>query len=257
LQKFIKIEIKIIWFLVIIFIFFTLIAILFYKFKNHKIDSKELQIGESISIKYKRDTFYRIKVFKLLQSQKNEKLEMTWETFGKGLENLKLNINNAPAIAPNIIFGINEIGIMAASYLSRHFQINPCIGIIKTSGKLPPNDRRLVLQFDCPRSEVVQFDNTSKEFDSISKPHQIAIVDNEIKTGKSIKWIIDRLKKIYGDNIDIIYIVLCGVLKEGDEDEKIHDTKYFGWDIDEAKYKPDFMAFYINSPGERGPGGLR
>ena len=52
---------------------------------------KYSQINGTIPLKYKRADFLEIKIHKLKQFDKGEKLEMTWETLGKGLEHLKKN----------------------------------------------------------------------------------------------------------------------------------------------------------------------
>lgn len=222
-------------------------------------DSQIKRFG-AITLKSKRFSFYSFEVNKLKQTGE-EKLELTWETVGKGLEHLVKTIKGAPSIAPNIIFGVNEMGIIAASYLCKQLDGEPRLGVIRTrtlvkrgEGK---TDNRAIIQFDCPGSSVSQFDGTVKEYPDVKIPETIIIVDNELKTGVSIKNIMERLKSIYGEQIDIIYIPLCGVIRKEDKKRKIDDIRYFGWNIEETKYKPDFMAFYADSPGMRGPAGLR
>ncbi len=226
---------------------------------------KESQIGNAICLKSKKvgTEFLEFEVHKLKQLNPNEKLKLTWETLGKGLENLRITINNASGVAPNIIFGINEVGIIAATYLSSYMKGNPHLGIIRTGAKLSKLSREII-QFNCPEDKVIQFKPSDYkgdvyptiEYSTIKNPKSIAIVDSEIKSGNAIKDIIKLLCEIYGKDIDIIYIALCGVIKKGDEKKKIDDINYFGWEIEETKYKPDFIAFYINPPGIRGPEGI-
>jgi hypothetical protein len=87
-------------------------------------------------------------------------------------------------------------------------------------------------------------------------PSCIAVVDSELKSGRSIRDIIDILENKY-KNARIFYLVLGGVIHLKDKDKKELNINDFGWEVEENKYKPDFLAFYVNSPGFEPPGGIR
>lgn len=199
----------------------------------------------------KVDKHSEFKVFKLDTKQKlpQKKLELTWITFGIGIEHLNNTILNATGIAPNIFFGINEAGIMIASFLS-YFHRRAPVGTIKT-GAIDNTGKREILQFEFPKAKVKIDDKTIIENPALKNPKCIAIVDSEIKSGESIKYIIDILKDKYG-NARIIYIVLGGVVRAWND----LNINSFGWDVDQ-KYKPDFLAFCIDLPGLNPPGGIR
>lgn len=170
-----------------------------------------------------------------LENFKTGKILLKWETFGIGMEYLERLIEQATGIEPNIYFGINEAGLIIASFLSNKNRIP--VGIIKTRG-VGGDDTREIIQFDKP---------------SITDaPNCIAIVDSEIKTGKSIKGIHDYLHNEY-TSARIVYIVLCAVLKNGQKDIEL---ERFGDCID-VSYKPNFVAYYVNEPGIEPPGQMR
>jgi len=208
--------------------------------------------GSSFFIsKFNKD--FNLKVLELNKNAReyeDEKLNLTWETFGKGCEHLVARLKEAPGeFSPDIIFGINTAGIMTAAYLSNFFRAH--LGIIKTDIEI--HGRRSIKQVEFPNNEVKLNDNTTIESLIVSNPRCIAIVDSEIKSGKSGRYIIDLLENKY-KNAKIIYIVLGGVVKTYDRNRlTIND---FGWSVPK-KYKPDFLAFYIDLPGFEPPGGIR
>ena len=218
---------------------------------------KNPQISSSISIKCSLPPYQEIEIKKLNKIKKFDRLELTWETLGSGIEYLAKEIVNSSAASPDLIFGINETGFIIASYLSKNLRSRPKLGLIQTGDlfALTKNGstkfKRRILPFELPN---IQFSNSDC-------PLSIAIVDFEIKSGVSVKDIINeieaRIKRDYHiDDIIFYYFVLCGVLKEGDEDKLIDDINYFGWDVS-SKRKPDLIAYYIEHPGIRGPGGIR
>jgi hypoxanthine phosphoribosyltransferase len=213
------------------------------------------QIDGFLSIESKFNSHYTFNLYKLNATQKlpdQKKLELNWITFGKGIEHLKETILNATGSEPNIFFGINEAGIMIASFLS-YFPKRAPVGIIKT-GAIDSTGNREILQFEFPTKEIKFNDNTTIISPIvINDPKCIAIVDSEIKSGRSIKYIIELLEKKY-KKVRIIYIVLGGVV--GTADWNNLNINSFGWDVD-PKYKPDFLAFCIDLPGFNPPGGIR
>ena len=217
----------------------------------------EFQIYGETTISYPREEYFNLKIQKLKQLCPCEKLTMTWDTFINGLHRLKEMINNVPAVKPQIIFGINESGIIAATYLSHHLKTESRIGIIKTGSKDKKKKFREIIQFDFPNHEVKQFDGTTKNYPNIKNPTTIAIVDNEIKSGGSALSIMNMLRDRYGKDINIYYFVLVGVIAKTDSRKEINDIHFFGWDIKDNEDKPDFMAYYIEVPGARGPEGMR
>jgi len=218
---------------------------------------KNPQIGSSISIKCSLPPYQEIEIKKLNKIKKFDRLELTWETLGSGIEYLAKEIVNSSAASPDLIFGINETGFIIASYLSKNLRSRPKLGLIQT-GDLFGVTKNSSTKF---KRRILPFELPNIQFSNSDCPLSIAIVDFEIKSGVSVKDIINeieaRIKRDYHiDDIIFYYFVLCGVLKEGDEDKLIDDINYFGWDVS-SKRKPDLIAYYIEHPGIRGPGGIR
>lgn len=102
---------------------------------------RENQIGEEFEIRNIKDQ--PVKVNKLSYTEKNQKLILTWETFGKGIENLRNKIlRYSPAMDPDAYLGVNEAGLAIASFISSSLNRKK-IGYIKTGG-LDLNDERII-----------------------------------------------------------------------------------------------------------------
>ena len=221
----------------------------------------------------KTGPFLKIEVKKLKQYDSARKVRLSWETFGECIDNLKAKVCECGGAYPDIIFGINEAGIIVASYLSYFCEGRPPIGAIKTSATYKDENeksRRQIKQFDFPNGKVPQspaslnlqeeeridIKDAYLEYPDIQNPKKIAIVDSEIKTGSTAEYIIDMLKNKYG-NIDIIYIGLGGVIKADNKGISVDNIEYFGWDIKNKGNKPNFIEFFVDWPGFEPPGGIR
>jgi hypothetical protein len=176
-------------------------------------------------------------VCELRPEKKKAKLGLTWETFGKGLERLDQLTTEAAGLAPDLFIGINETGTMIASYLCWQGcgHGRKPLGIVRTEGK-KPDGKRKIIQF--PPAEV------------IADSSVIALVDSEIKSGKSLEGIVEKIRQ-HNEKAGIIIIILGGVLKEK---LRLNSLSDFGSKI-ENEHKPDFVAFYIHGRGFEPPGG--
>ena len=149
------------------------------------------QIGEEFEIRNIKDK--PIQVNKLSYPEANKKLILTWETFGKGIENLRnMILRYSPAIDPDVYLGVNEAGLAIATFISSSLNRKK-IGYIKTGG-INSNDERIINISDC-------------FFPDLSANAIVAIVDFELKTGKSIKKIRKTVCKTY-PNAKIYYFVM-------------------------------------------------
>ncbi|MBN1350409.1 hypothetical protein JXJ21_13425 [candidate division KSB1 bacterium] len=219
----------------IFFIIFLNVMIWITRLKYSQINGEKYISGRDES---------ELQIYRLKLDSKRRKLKLSWETFGRGIELLTEKICDASGIEPDVVFGINEAGIIIASYISFYLHRIP-LGNIKTAGT-DKSGKRIYLQFDCPKS--------------VPNPKCILVVDSELKRGTTSKEIISRLKDLYKENLDnqirIIYAVLVGVAK----DSNINSVYDFGWEMNphtETEYKPDFLSFFINKPGFEPPGKIR
>jgi hypothetical protein len=186
-------------------------------------------------------------IYKIPLKRSNEQIKINWVTFVEGMHKLKTVLLRA-GIAPQIIFGANEAGIIIASYLSYFFNRN-LVGIIKTGPVI--NGARNILQFDCPKLDFRE-----------NKVIDILLVDSELKSGKTAVEYQQKIIAHYrneGFEPRIIYVALGGVLKEEDIFKKeILDSNDFGYGIPNGSdFKPAFVAFYFNQSGFDAPEGLR
>ena len=162
-------------------------------------------------------------IFRIPIGQGDPKVEITWATLIKGIQILKEDLKRA-SVQPNIIFGINDTGIIMAGYFSCFY--NHCsIGIVRT-GQVDDSGKR-VITIDWPELNVNQ-----------KQPLSILLVDGEIKSGKSAMEIQKKISVHYQQNKClencITSIALGGVLKDGDKDTTKKETltsNDFGWDL--------------------------
>jgi hypoxanthine phosphoribosyltransferase len=209
--------------------------------------------GIDMSTKKKRFQSTRIpgagiaSIYRVPLRQEGERVKITWTTFIKGLHILKEDLDGI-RVPPDMIFGINRTGIIMATYFSLFYGHCP-LGIITTgqansSGKRPTTINWPHLN-SIPKQEL-----------------NILLVDDQIKTGQSARdiqmEILDYCKKNGYPEPYITYIALCGVLEEGKDVTKkeVLRSNDFGWEID-SKYKPAFVAFYLDQPGLKSPEFLR
>jgi len=181
---------------------------------------------------------------------KGEKIELTWHSFGKGIEILRKQIQNMKNFDPELYYGINEAGMIIASYLSSE---GKSLGIIKTKGN--PKGPRKDIQFTTP-IEVI--DNLRNNEDDIT----IILCDSEIKSGKSLKKYKEKILEYFEDNqvarqrVLIHIAVLCGVDLDNNCHIKSISNNYFGNKVDD-EYSADFIAFYSNIHGFDPPGRIK
>ncbi|KPA10877.1 Toll-Interleukin receptor domain protein [Candidatus Magnetomorum sp. HK-1] len=199
---------------------------------------QQLQVYKTIEINKFDINIYELK------HQFDKKLRLSWETFGKGIEILDESINIL-GLHADIVCGINEAGIMIASYLCyRREKGNKNFGYFFMGSNI--DNKRVVDKFYLPR------------WDREDKSPLILLVDSEIKSGITGKTVIEKIKEIYKKYTPIIkYICLCGVV---DETETIKSVSDFGWELKdeyEKEYKPYVLAYYLSKLGFELPGDIR
>jgi hypothetical protein len=185
-----------------------------------------------------------IKIYKLRQ-QIDGKLKLSWETFGKGIEILN-KYSDYLGFRPDIICGINEAGIMIASYLCfKRGKGNKKFGYFFLGGS--SNTMRNIDKFHLPK------------WNKNCQP-DVLLVDSEIKSGITGKTVIEKIKEEY-NSPKIKYICLAGVVNV-DKINEIKSLLDFGWKLNKKieknnQYKADLLAYYISTPGFEPPGDIR
>jgi len=209
--------------------------------KNKMITLQQNQQIKQCKLILTKDNYSKITIHELKDPIDNKKLNLSWETFGKGVMHLQDSLRNKTSIHPDIIFGINEAGIMIASYLCHEDKVKN-FGYFFMGSKI--RGIRPVVKSYLP------------EWDGHESP-LILLVDSEIKSGITGKTAIKLIKD--NDNYnspEVIYICLGGVVRNK---EDITSVKNFGWELekDDEEYMPDLLAYYISEPGFEPPGTIR
>jgi hypoxanthine phosphoribosyltransferase len=177
-----------------------------------------------------------VEVCRLIQSgiHLGKRLEMTWETFGEGVDSLVRQIETPKnKFEPDLCFGLNPSGMFVAAHVvarikygSRH------LGFLAIGGA----DRRVryaSLPKDLDKGEIIKDIET------------ILIVDNEVKSGDSLKGAADFLKQTYGERVDIRFAVLSACKVRGKIERIIQLNQKHGKGVfrQDDKYLPHFLAF--------------
>lgn len=184
-----------------------------------------------------------IKIYTLPNPNKNNLLNLTWETYGIGIENLRSQIRNYGfRIHIDACFGINDAGLVMATFLNSSVMDREKIGYIRYKG-----DK--------------EGQNISDE-DSFFPPglgHEpkIMLVDFEIKSGTNLKAAVDRIHQKYPKAR--IYFSVFGALTKTEKDLLINcfEDLNAAAAIKEVNIKDIFIACTMHRPGIEPPLGLR
>jgi hypoxanthine phosphoribosyltransferase len=182
-----------------------------------------------VAVKKPGKRIRKIAVRKLIRNNisSEERLRLNWQTFGDGMVFLKEQIRDCqPAVIPDLIFGINDAGIMITRFLTS------TLGVGK---------------------RLAGYTWTEGDEHEISKPYlpvesgqikRILIVDSQVKRGDSLRNVFEFLTNKFGNGIEIKIAVLaaCAVrdniqdISELNKDEK-------GIFEQDWKLLPDFLAY--------------
>jgi hypothetical protein len=177
-----------------------------------------------------------------LPNPHENKVFLTWETFGAGITSLRDQLDDHyPPIRAHVCVGINESGLVIASFLSDSVMKRKSkVGWVRTERKFPSG--REVLETWLPET---------RPLDTETSP-VILLCDSEIKSGTDLESVVDIVRKAY-PGASIYYAVLAAMAK-GTE-PKIND-------FDQLRAKDVlrrlnlggiFVAFTMVSPGIEPP----
>lgn len=182
-----------------------------------------------------------IKIYTLQNPNIDKLLDLTWETFGIGIENLQGQIKNYGArIHFDACFGINDAGLVMATFLNIPVMGRVKIGYIRYKG--------------LKEGEIISDDDSF--FPGLGQKPTIMLMDFEIKSGTNFKIAVNRIRQKYPGAK--IYFSVFSALTEKDnlkincfEDLKAADN------IKALEIEDLFIACTIKSPGIEPPLGLR
>ena len=183
----------------------------------------------------------RVRILKRTGLDPDKPLYISWDTIGKGAEYLAEQIDQySPALHPDLILGVNELGMIIASYLAGTLRKGRKeIGFVRTGTSDAKTGKRPTF-YSFP--EILVNDN--------SQGLTILLVDNELKSGRSAKQIMAELKQKFKVNkIYLAVLTVCPVIGPFDNMTKIMVSKSEGKPV----ALPDFLAFfatgYVVPPG--------
>ena len=180
----------------------------------------------------------------------SERLHLSWETFGQGIEFLRDQILNYEQRLPaDICIAINDTGLAIASFLSGSIMRRCKIGYIKTEGT-PEGGGRRIIEADSwlPKLSTIWSSEASEQ---LPVP-LILVVDSEIKSGSDLKAVIEKLRAEYTDAH--IYLAVLAAMVEG------HDPKISSFDqliakdvLQKLNLSAIFIAYTVTRPGLEPP----
>ena len=200
------------------------------------------QAGKSYTVGTRWQNHIDVRILKRTGLASGKELDLTWETIWDGVEAIARQISRYKgACRPDLILGINELGTIVASYLnSRLWQGEKEIGIIRSGTPEGKNKMRPIV-FSIP------------ETFSGNKSHglRILLVDSEIKSGQSIKQIVDCLNERFAvKQIYVAVLTACRVNAPVEEMEHLMYKKDNNAQEQPLPVPIDFLAFFTTGDVE-------
>jgi hypothetical protein len=201
------------------------------------------QTGEKFHFKITRPGNQQeriISIYPLHNPFKGKLLYLTWETFGKGIENLKYQIEDYGwHLDADAYFGINDAGFAIATFLNGSISERAMLGYIRTLNK----GGKLTI---CPDSI----------FPELRETPTLILVDFEVKYSNNLKLIVEKLRETYLE--PTIYFAVFGAMTKK-EDLRITDFSDLvsSQNLLDLGIKDYFIAATMHSPGIEPPLNLR
>ncbi len=202
------------------------------------------QAGEEFSVSANLATSPEriIRVRALPNPKPHELLDLTWETFGGGVKRLRHQIKSyGHYVDVGACVGVNECGLVLASFLSSSVLGRKPVGYLKCGGL---KEGRRILE-----------DESS--FPDLNGPRAILVTDFELKSGSGLLTAIERLREEYGKDVQI-YVAVFGVLVTNGRLRIEHLEEIAAWEkIANLGVQAYFVASTFHDPGIDPPLGLR
>ncbi len=181
-----------------------------------------------------------VQVHALPNPRPHELLDLTWATFGEGVDTLRSQIENyGHRLAADAVFGINDAGLVIATFLNSSVLDRTKVGYVRTRGAV--EGRRI---------------SQGSVFPRLRARPTIVLVDFEVKSGGALKVVVSKLRKQYDD--PKIYAAVFGAMTTG-PDLKLDGCEDLScWErVSELEMKALFLACTMHPPGIEPPLGLR
>ena len=181
----------------------------------------------------------QIRAFSLPNLRAGELLDLTWDTFGLGIERLISQIKNVGfRLEADACLGINEAGLVMATFLASAVFGRCPVGYLK-----------------CQKNrDEIWLDPASFYPDTRSAP-SVVICDFEVKHADVVGFITRQVRAQYPD-ADIYFAVFGAMTKGSDLEVEFEDLTGAGI-MTAAEFKAVFIAATMSPPGIEPPLELR
>jgi transcriptional regulator with XRE-family HTH domain len=181
----------------------------------------------------------QIRLFSLPNPRPGELLDLTWDTFGLGIERLISQIKNLGwRLEADACFGINEAGLVMATFLAS-----------AVFGRCP------VGYFKCQKTrDEISLDDASF-YPAIRPAPSVVICDFEVKHADVVGFITRQVRERYPDAD--IYFAVFGAMTKGSTLEVDFEDLTGARIMTAAGFKAVFIAATMSPPGIEPPLELR
>jgi hypothetical protein len=200
------------------------------------------QIGTEFTLSVPRVEFgeAKINVFALPNPEPSRLLDLTWETFGYGIERLCSQIKNLGSrLDVDICFGVNEAGLVMATFISSSRFSRCPIGYLRC------NKVRGGLELDDASVFPVAKDHPT-----------IVLCDFEVKHSDAIGYLAEQVRSRYRD-AELYFAVFGAMTNRDDARADNFDDLAGAQNIRAVEFEALFVAATMSAPGIEPPLELR
>lgn len=200
------------------------------------------QIGETFQLKLKKPAPREktVTVGTLPNSSRTSLLDITWATFGIGIEMLRDQIRNMGIrLTVDACFGINDAGLVMATFINSAALNRVKLGYVKCGGK-------------GMEKQIVE----GSIFPALPAESTIMLFDFEVKRSDVLGMILDRLRREYKRPKFYFSVFSAMTDKKSLRVSGFHDL-VSAKNLAAAKLEDIFIAFTMHEPGIEPPLELR
>ncbi len=169
-------------------------------------------------------------------------VDLTWETFGKGIDILCEQIQNyGTRLGVDACIGINDAGLVMATFLASRALDNTKVGYVRSKGS--------------PQGRIVVEDACL--FPELNENPSVMLMDFEVKSGSGVKKAIERVFAQYGQGTTIYFAVFSAMTELEDLRVPDIDGLVSASVLPQLGIEDLFLACTMQKPGIEPPFKLR
>jgi len=179
----------------------------------------------------------------------SRRLNLSWKTFGQGIEDLRDQIiNHKERLPADLCVAINDAGLVIASFLGGSIMNRCKLGYLKTEGT-PEGGGRRIIEADSWLPKL----SPARSAATTERPRPlILLLDSELKSGQDLKVAVERLCSEY-PGARICYAVLAAKVEGQDPRITSFDDLMAGKVLQALDLNAIFIAYTFTSPGIEPP----